>query len=470
MANTGPFSARFFLLLISFIHLGIYFFKESLEMNQQKKPLPEPVADIYNRDRYSKFISREGEIRKLYFIYYIVNFIIDNCILFSPIFAAIERVTGGNVYFTVLITYFTYWLASEITELPYDYYFTFIIDEKYNLNRMTRKEFLKDELLSVVEDIVSSLGLAFLIAFCGEHMSRWTNGFTVGWRKTVLIGLGVYGALVVTVVIITLVQFFLWKKKYSFTPLPEGNLRDKIKALMVECKKKVSEIYVYDESKKSTEKNAFLLKLFWHREFGIADNFVNENDERELLAVLSHEIGHLKHKKDILDFIDWAISIAVSVFLLSLLCNPSPALGINHWVRDSFQITQNNYYVLLSVYAGFMMPITFVTKRFSNYKSRRNEYEADMEAVKNGLGEELISTFSKMTSDELIDLNPHPLLEWLDYDHPGMYTRISYIREATARSKHMKPHEKNFQESIKEGVECDETCSLDSEDASLPSG
>lgn len=93
----------------------------------------------------------------------------------------------------------------------------------------------------------------------------------------------------------------------------------------------------------------------------------------------------------------------------------------------------------MSVYAGFLPPITFVLKRFSNYKSRRNEYEADMEAVKNGLGEELITTFSKMTSDELIDLNPHPLLECLDFDHPGMYRRISYIREAAAKNEEKEP-------------------------------
>lgn len=430
------------MLLVSVIHLGIYFFKECLEMKQQKKPLPEAVAGIYDSDRYSKFISREGEIRKLYLIYYIVNFIIDNCILFSPIFAAIERITDGNVYLTVLITYFTYWLASEITELPYSYYYSFVIDEKYGLNKMTHKEFVKDELLSIAGDIVTSLGLSLIIALCGEHMYGWTNGFTVGWKKTVLIGLGIYSVLLIFILAVAFFHYFILKKKYSFTPLPDGELRDKIKALMVGCKKKVSEIYVYDESKKSTEKNAFLLKLLWHREFGIADNFVNENDESELLAVLSHEIGHLKHKKGLLDVIDWMISIAVSAFLISLLCYPAPALWINRWIRDSFQITQNNYYVLLSVYAGFMMPITFITKRFSNYKSRRNEYEADMEAVKNGLGEELITTFSKMTSAELIDLNPHPFLEWLDFDHPGMFTRISYIREEIMRSKHMKPQER----------------------------
>ena len=435
MTTAGPFTARVFLLLVSVFHFAWYLFEEYLEMKQQKKPLPSEVSGIYDSDRYSKFISHEGEIRKLYFIYRTVNYFIDTCILFSPVFAVIERLSGSNVYIAFILTYFVYWIAGEITDIPYSYYYNFVIDEKHGLNKLTRREFVKDELLSIAGDIVSSLALTFLIAFCGEHMSKWTNGFAVGWKKTVLIGLGVYGALIVVALGISLFHYFLMKKRYTFTPLPEGDLRDKITALLVSCKKKVSEIYIYDESKKSTEKNAFLLKLLWHREFGIADNFMNENDERELLAVLSHEIGHLKHRKDLLDIIDWTISIAVTAVLLTLLCNPTPAFWINQWIRDSFQLTQNNYYVLLSVYAGFMAPITFVSKRFSNYKSRRNEYEADMEAVKNGLGEELITTFSKITSDELIDLNPHPVLEWLDFDHPGMYRRISYICEATAKKE-----------------------------------
>lgn len=162
---------------------------------------------------------------------------------------------------------------------------------------------------------------------------------------------------------------------------------------------------------------------------------MNENDARELLAVLSHEIGHLKHRRNLLDLIDRLIGLAVTAVLLALLCYPAPAFRVNEWIRDSFQITQNNYYILLVIYGNFLAPITFVTKRFSNYKSRRNEYEADMEAVKNGFGEELISTFSRITSDELVDLNPHPLLERLNYDHPGMYRRITYIRDAIARTE-----------------------------------
>ena len=430
MTTTGLFSARIFILLVSVFRFAWYIFEEILEMKQQKKPLPQEVSGIYDSERYSKFISHEEEIRKLYFIKKTVNLIIYICILFSPVFSMIERVSGGNVYCILLITYFVYWLADEIIDLPYSYYYNFVIEEKYGLNKYTRKEFAKDELISIAEDIVTSLAITLMITFCGEHMAKWTNGFTVGWKKTVIIGVIIYGVFIVLALGIVLLQYFLLKKRYTFTPMPEGDLLDKIKELLVGCKKKVSQINVYDESKKTTEKNAFLLKLLWHREFGIADNFMNENDERELLAVLSHEIGHLKHRKDVLDFIDWGIGFAVSAALLALLCYPEPAFRINEWIRNSFQITQNNYYVMISVYGGFLSPILFVTQLFSNYKSRRNEYEADMEAVKNGYGEELITTFSKMTSDELIDLNPHPFLEWVDFDHPGMYRRISYIRKA----------------------------------------
>ena len=91
-------------------------------------------------------------------------------------------------------------------------------------------------------------------------------------------------------------SLLVMRKKYTFTEMEDGELRSQIEAYASEAKKKVRHIKIYDESKKSNDKNAFLLKFLWIREFGIADNFINENSEDELLAVLLHEIGHLKHK------------------------------------------------------------------------------------------------------------------------------------------------------------------------------
>ncbi len=66
---------------------------------------------------------------------------------------------------------------------------------------------------------------------------------------------------------------------------------------------------------------------------------------------------------------------------------------------------------------------------FNNYVSRKEEYEADDNAVKEGYGEALIQTFKTLSSDELVDVNPAPIIEFIEFDHPGMYNRIHHIHQ-----------------------------------------
>ena len=76
-------------------------------------------------------------------------------------------------------------------------------------------------------------------------------------------------------------------------------------------------------------------------------------------------------------------------------------------------------------YIGQLLgPIATVLAIFRNHVSRRNEYEADRNAVKEGFGEELIATFTRLSTDELVDIHPARIIEILDYDHPGMINRI----------------------------------------------
>ena len=72
----------------------------------------------------------------------------------------------------------------------------------------------------------------------------------------------------------------------------------------------------------------------------------------------------------------------------------------------------------------------FIVNVYESYRSKCEEYEADREAVKNGYGEDLIRTFKTLSSDELVNVNPHPFIEFTEYDHPGMYRRIKAIKEA----------------------------------------
>lgn len=423
-------SARVFVFAFSLIRLIFDSFIWHLSDIQRKKPLPEEVADVYDAERYQTYLSYVADNKRVVNISKGINLVIDVFLIFSPFYSWIEAVCNGNVYLICLISYFVMWFVSSVIDVCLSYYDTFTIMEKYGLNKKDHKEFAKDEALGIISSLVISLIVYMFFAFIGEHLSVWTESGTADKKQMMLVvvGIAIIGA--VLICLIQLFSYFILKKQYVFTEMEEGELKDKINALQATSKKKVKKIYIYNESKKTTTKNAFLLKLFWHREFGIADNFMDGNSEGELLAVLSHEIGHLKHKKDWRNFIGYGISILLAVVIGIFIINPTPVYALNEWVRASWNLTQNNYVVLLVVYVDILNVVMFGNRLFSSYKSKCEEYEADREAVKNGYGEEMITMFKKLSSDELVNVNPHPVVEALEYSHPGMYRRVKAIREA----------------------------------------
>lgn len=426
--------ARALILLVTLLKLGSGFFKQRLADRQRRLPLPPEVSDVYDAERYRRYLGYVAEHKKLGLAESAVSLLILMGLLYSGLYGPIERTCGGNPYLILFATFGLFRAAEILPEIAFSWYDTFRIEEKYGLNKMDEKEFARHTALSILSEAVLSLSLLLLFAFVGEHLPQWTDGFSLAPGRVVLLVAGIAALTAAAVLLLSLFSLFILKRQYHFTPFPEGGLKDKIMALQEGSRKKVRILNVYDESRKSTAKNAFLLKSLWHREFGIADNFLTENADRELLAVLSHEIGHLKHRKNALDLLRYAaIGLAFALFAL-LLRHPSPVLCLTAWTRESFGIAKNNYVLLTEVLGAVLTPAGFAAGLIGNYRSRREEYEADREAVKNGYGEELIATFKRISSDELVNVNPHPVIEFLDYDHPGMANRIRAIRSAAAQA------------------------------------
>lgn len=422
------FSARLFILIMSLGKLAYELLLANISDKHRKKPLPAEVADVYEPERYQTYIDFQADKRVLRNKFNLITLITDVILIFSPIYSMIDGWCHQNPYLVLLLTYAIIWVISTITDTWASYEITFGLMEKYGLNKKDLREFVKDEVLNGVFGLILTVGLLELLTYIGEHMSLWTNGFTVGYKISLLILLGIVAVLLLFFFAANLISYAVLRKQYTFTPLEDGELKDKINALQADSKKKVKYIYVYNESKKTTTKNAFLLKLFWHREFGIADNFMNENAEDELLAVLSHEIGHLKHKKNILNYLSYADKVVLAGIALLLMVKPDIILSCTNWIRVSFNITVNNYYLLFVVFSYIISPVAYLHNLFYMYKSRWEEYEADRESVKNGYGEALITTFKTLSSDELVNVYPHPFIEFTEYDHPGMYQRIKAIR------------------------------------------
>ena len=421
-------SARILIIAVSLIGFVYQLIKMRLADEQRKQPLPEEVSDVYAPERYQQYLNYVADNRRSGLLFAAVRLALSIALTLSGLFRAVENAAGGNPWLICLLTFAVFTAVETAVDIPDQYYDTFVIREKYGLNKQSKKDFAKDAILGLVQNILITGGLLLLLTFIGGRLPGWTGGFSVPFGKALLIGLAILAAVFAFALLAGVFSIWILKKQYTFTPMPEGNLREMIMALQEGSKKKVGKIYIYDESKKSTSKNAFLLKLLWHREFGIADNFINENAEEELLAVLSHEIGHLKHRKNLLNYMRYAFLGLVFFAVVGLIYRPAPILAMNAWIRASFDITVNNTYVWVSTVSAILTPILKAFGIFDNYRSRQEEYEADREAVKNGYGEAMIATFKRVSSDELINVNPHPLIEFLEYDHPGMAARIQIGR------------------------------------------
>ncbi|MBQ7485944.1 MAG: M48 family metalloprotease, partial [Clostridia bacterium] len=395
-----------------------------------KKPLPQSVSDVYDSERYQKFLAYKAEYRRLHYIFMALNLLVNIPLILSNLYVWVEQTAAGDPLRIALLTYVIFLIPELILGNIKSWISTFSIEERYGMNKKTVKEFIKDQCINEVLEIVATVALTALLVFVCEHLRAWTNDYSIGLKGALLIGFVLAAAVFLVMTVLMLISYAALRLQYKFTPMPEGPLLTKIHELQAGSKKKVRYVNVYNESKKSTGKNAFLLKLFWHREFGIADNFMEENEERELLAVLSHEIGHLKHKRNWRNYLAYSVPVLLFLLLVALINQPQPLLALSAWVMESFGITVNNYTIIMTVISSITGPLGIIYGYIHNSRSRSEEYEADREAVKNGYGNELIVTFKRLSNDELVDVNPHPLIEALEYDHPGMASRIDAIHKA----------------------------------------
>ena len=115
---------------------------------------------------------------------------------------------------------------------------------------------------------------------------------------------------------------------------------------------------------------------------------------------------------------------------MAALVNGTVFVQWEHALEQVFGLTVCNAVATFAVLSWLSQPLLFVISVYRNYVSRQEEKEADRNAVKEGYGEELIQTFKQLSSDELVDVNPPQLVEFLEFDHPGMTNRIRAIHHA----------------------------------------
>jgi STE24 endopeptidase len=302
-------------------------------------------------------------------------------------------------------------LVSILISLPFEYYATFVIEEKFGFNKTTPKTFWLDQIKNLM-----------LIILLGGAIVAGINALYLAFMENIsLFILSVWVLLsVVTVILFVLNNKIFVKLFNKLSPLPEGSLKTEIEALARKVGFNVNAIWVIDASKRSTKLNAFFSGLGKTREVALFDTLIEKMEQKEVLTVLAHELGHAIHK-DVprllgVQIIVFGIYAAIIGVILQSAVLPQ-AFGLSG-VHFGFSI------VLFSILAS---PLGFLLGIPVNLISRKAEYAADAFAVRLAGKEPAISVFKTLAQENLANLNPHPLYVWFYYNHPTIPQRLSAI-------------------------------------------
>ena len=173
-------------------------------------------------------------------------------------------------------------ILSDLIKLPFEYYFTFIIEEKYGFNKTTIQTFFIDKIKKYILAILIGGGILAGTIYLFSYVN---NSFWL-WLWT---GMSIFLILTNMFYAELIVPIF-----NKLKPLNNGTLKNKIEAYSKKVGYSLSKIYVIDGSKRSSKANAFFSGLGSRKTIALYDTLIEKHTEDELVAVLAHEVAHYK--------------------------------------------------------------------------------------------------------------------------------------------------------------------------------
>jgi STE24 endopeptidase len=298
--------------------------------------------------------------------------------------------------------------AGGLLNLPFALYHTFRIEERHGFNRQTWGGFFLDRLKGLA--LALALGgplLGILLAIMEKAGPAW---WLYGW-------LAVSGFSVLTAWIYPTLLAPLFNR---FSPLPEGELKDAIRALAERTGFRAGGLFVMDASRRTAHGNAYFTGLFRDKRIVLFDTLLEALGTREIVAVLAHELGHFKLHHVRTRLLLGVLSTGILFYALGL-CLPLTAF------YTAFSLQPSSYGALV-VFGLWFEPLEFLLQPLENAISRRHEFAADAFAVTRGvaasdLGEALLKLREK---SRLLPLS-HPLFSRVYHSHPPLLERLEAL-------------------------------------------
>jgi len=382
-----------------------------LNYRESKKPLHPTLANLYSESEYRRSLQYSEANFKLTIANSTYSILIMVGALQLGVFGAIDRYVRDYVQSEILVALLFFAILaiiSDLLDLPFDLYGTFVVEERFGFNKTTGKTYLLDKIKGYLLGGVIGGALLALIIFIYQQ----TAGafWILGWLLLAVFSLVMF--MFGTTLILPLFN--------KLKPLEEGELKEEI---LQYCKQEgysIGRLFVMDASKRSSKANAFFAGLGKSKTIVLFDTLIEKLSTREIMAVLAHEIGHYKKKHTLVAF---SLSLLQSLIIFAVLGwvlkfpELSEALGSQ---VQSFHLAILAFFIIFS-------PLSFFLELITNSVSRRNEYAADQFAKVTYDAEPLKSGLIKIATDSLANLSPHPLAVKIYATHPPLLERLNAL-------------------------------------------
>ena len=299
-----------------------------------------------------------------------------------------------------------------IFSLPFDWWGTFRLEERFGFNKSTQQLWIVDKLKGLIIGLVIGYPLLTLLIYLVEGAGNlwWVWGFVV--------------VFVLQLVMVVVYPMFIMPLFNKMEPLEEGELKERLFDLANRTGFKAQTILVMDGSKRSGHSNAFFAGFGRFRRIVLFDTLIEQMSNEELEAVLAHEIGHYK-KGHVPRMILLSGLLTFGMFaLLGWLANDT-------WFAEAFLFSTDTAIYFVPVLLLFMLLkglLTFWLSPLSSLLSRKHEYEADAFArdAMNSAAP-LVKALRKLHKENLSNLTPHPIYSRFYYSHPTLLERESAL-------------------------------------------
>ena len=379
-----------------------------------RETVPAAFAGRIALEEHRKSVDYSVEKLQLSRIDSVIGTAITAALLLGGLFAFYEgTITAmiGSGYLAGLLLAGAVLLTYAIVELPFSWWRTFRIEQKFGFNRTTIGLFIADILKAA--GVAVALGAPFILAI--DFILRNVGAFwwLAGWA--LYVGFSLVMLLIIPTFVIPLFN--------KLEPIDDSGLRGRIETLLDRCGFRSKGLFKMDASKRSGHGNAFFTGFGPSKRIVLFDTLITSLSTEEIEAVLAHELGHFKLKHIVKRMLTQLVTSLIGFAVIGwLVAQP--------WFLEAFGATSAMPLSGLILAMLVLPAFTGWFHGFSNWRSRVHEFEADAYAAGQTNGADLASALLKLHKDNAAPSTTDPVYSTFKHSHPPTAERIARLQVA----------------------------------------